>query len=122
MERALSRVSSLLVAQSEDSSAKANGGLNLFQHWLFPEEEGMKLLASNTKGRDITSAQWYDKNLNEEQRVSNLTVVAESLPLISLPSYKSAVKSIALGNSPVPYLISGPPGTGKTKSALSNRL
>lgn len=51
-------------------------------------------VANDLLTEQVENFEWVNKTLNDEQR--------------------EAVLSIALGNSRIPFLISGPPGTGKT--------
>lgn len=76
---------------------------NLGRHWLFPNPEDLDSPSSTyAVDRDFQDKDWVDKGLNPEQRL--------------------AVSSIALHQSPVPYLISGPPGTGKTRTVVETVL
>ncbi|KDQ10524.1 hypothetical protein BOTBODRAFT_640203 [Botryobasidium botryosum FD-172 SS1] len=63
--------------------------------WLFPEPTDMEPVTRVSADGTI---ECLDSGLNEEQQ--------------------SAVSSISLHRSPVPYLISGPPGTGKTRTLV----
>lgn len=83
----------------EDSPAKSTSEL-----LLFPDVADMEIRYSGTDeeieaANDLLVEQfenfdWVNKTLNDEQR--------------------EAVLSIALGKQRIPFLISGPPGTGKT--------
>ncbi|KAG6812687.1 hypothetical protein H0H92_001316 [Tricholoma furcatifolium] len=76
---------------------------NLARKWLFPEPSDLESpLAMKTVIRPFKDEDWIDKGLNDEQRL--------------------AASSIALHQSPVPYLISGPPGTGKTRTVVETVL
>ncbi|KXN83986.1 putative RNA helicase SDE3 [Leucoagaricus sp. SymC.cos] len=93
MESALADIDTIMGDLSAES--------NLATRWLFPEVEHI----ANTPPRWISEIRslrdglsWKDKDLNEEQ--------------------KHAVSSIALREWPVPYLISGPAGTGKTRQTI----
>ncbi|KIL67986.1 hypothetical protein M378DRAFT_122302 [Amanita muscaria Koide BX008] len=75
-------------------------GPHLARRWLFPEKSDMrKPIPLREAGEDT---KWIDHGLNEEQRL--------------------AVSSIVYHHSPVPFLISGPPGTGKTRTAVETVL
>ncbi|KAJ6463413.1 P-loop containing nucleoside triphosphate hydrolase protein [Mycena sanguinolenta] len=69
------------------------------RRWLFPvpddlsEESSMDLIQ-----RYLPDESWTDTGLNEEQKL--------------------AVSSIVLHESPIPFLIFGPPGTGKTRTTV----
>ncbi|KAL7417001.1 P-loop containing nucleoside triphosphate hydrolase protein [Mrakia frigida] len=71
----------------------------LARRWLFPKQEDVSNEESERLGEPI---EWVDEKLNEEQ--------------------KTAVATIASKVSRVPYLISGPFGTGKTKSVVEGVL
>ncbi|KAF5376028.1 hypothetical protein D9615_007749 [Tricholomella constricta] len=76
---------------------------NLARHWLFPEPEDLcSPLSVYAVDRVFRDEDWVDQGLNPEQRL--------------------AASSIALHQSPVPYLISGPPGTGKTRTVVETVL
>lgn len=76
---------------------------NLTRQWLFPELGHLKTFGTVEFGNGIIKpTEWFDMGLNDEQKL--------------------AVKSIALTHSPVPYLISGPPGTGKTRTVVETVL
>ncbi|TFK37683.1 P-loop containing nucleoside triphosphate hydrolase protein [Crucibulum laeve] len=66
--------------------------------WLFPNPEDLNSGAQAANGKYVDEDQWHDKGLNTEQR--------------------SAAAFVALYQSKIPYLISGPPGTGKTRSIV----
>lgn len=85
------------------TTTTTNGSLNLTRSWLFPEEEDLVGSAWRVDGMMMIEAdKWFDPGLNEEQ--------------------KSAVKAISLTHSTVPHLISGPPGTGKTRTVVETVL
>ncbi|KAK7460460.1 adenylosuccinase ade13 [Stygiomarasmius scandens] len=92
MERAVATLGAAL--------STVNGKRNLADRWLFPGKTDME----DTQTKPIPSTPpmfgefWVDGGLNAEQR--------------------AAATSIALYQSPVPYLISGPPGTGKTRTIV----
>ncbi|RXW11818.1 hypothetical protein EST38_g14038 [Candolleomyces aberdarensis] len=88
--------------QGKEGTPTASGGLNLMRSWLFPEEEDLMGSARRVDGTTIQTGEWFDPGLNEEQ--------------------KSAVKAISLTHSTVPHLISGPPGTGKTRTVVETVL
>ncbi|KAJ7855002.1 P-loop containing nucleoside triphosphate hydrolase protein [Mycena olivaceomarginata] len=69
------------------------------RRWLFPDPE--HLLQEPSMGllqRYLPDESWTDTGLNEEQKL--------------------AVSSIVLHESPIPFLIFGPPGTGKTRTTV----
>ncbi|EAU87611.2 helicase MOV-10 [Coprinopsis cinerea okayama7 len=91
------------VANGNGSVTPEPVGVNLIQHWLFPEEEQLRTCPPFQIGDGmIKPGEWKDHGLNAEQ--------------------KSAVTSIAMFQSPVPHLISGPPGTGKTRTVVETVL
>ncbi|KAF8064102.1 P-loop containing nucleoside triphosphate hydrolase protein [Lyophyllum atratum] len=76
---------------------------NLARCWLFPEPQDLRSpLSVFSVDRAFRDQDWVDAGLNPEQRL--------------------AASSIALHQSPVPYLISGPPGTGKTRTVVETVL
>ncbi|RDB23524.1 RNA helicase Mov10l1 [Hypsizygus marmoreus] len=79
------------------------GPHNLARYWLFPHPEDLNSPFSVYSVDQVFRDQdWIDQGLNPEQRL--------------------AASSIALHQSPVPYLISGPPGTGKTRTVVETVL
>ncbi|KAG6856540.1 hypothetical protein H0H87_003359 [Tephrocybe sp. NHM501043] len=78
------------------------GANNVARHWLFPEPDEGSPLSVYSVDCTFKDEDWIDKGLNPEQRL--------------------AASSIALHQSPVPYLISGPPGTGKTRTVVETVL
>ncbi|GAA5858396.1 hypothetical protein JCM1840_001183 [Sporobolomyces johnsonii] len=66
------------------------------ESWLFPTQED--LASPDAPPPDEGEQQWVDTTLNEEQR--------------------NAVRSILWAQHRAPFLISGPPGTGKTKTLV----
>lgn len=95
MEAAVAAVSNVLTS--------AESGTNLARQWIFPDPEdfanGPSVMLLNG---EIKEDQWKDQGLNEEQRL--------------------AVTLISLYQSPVPRLIGGPPGTGKTRTVVESVL
>ncbi|KAH9477003.1 RNA helicase Mov10l1 [Psilocybe cubensis] len=92
MEAAVSAVAKILDADS-----------GLARQWLFPEPEDLLHAPLPPPCQDeIAESQWLDHGLNEEQ--------------------KMAVCAVALNQSPIPHLISGPPGTGKTRTVVETVL
>jgi len=99
--------------------------MELARRWLFPKQDDISKEPSETWGEPI---QWVDENLNEEQKVSlpHLYPARKTRPdqssvslVLSTPRLEqTAVATIASKVSRVPYLISGPFGTGKTKSVV----
>ncbi|KAF8804411.1 P-loop containing nucleoside triphosphate hydrolase protein [Phlegmacium glaucopus] len=87
MEVATSTIAKSLVTKGHSKT--------LARQWIFPEVDDLND-ASVLNNGIIEESQWYDRGLNAEQR--------------------TAVAAIALYQSPVPHLISGPPGTGKTRT------
>ncbi|KAF7307812.1 hypothetical protein MKEN_01141300 [Mycena kentingensis (nom. inval.)] len=69
------------------------------RRWIFPNPEHLREQTSvGMRQRYLADESWSDAGLNEEQKL--------------------AVSSIALHESPTPYLIIGPPGTGKTRTIV----
>ncbi|KAF9480299.1 P-loop containing nucleoside triphosphate hydrolase protein [Pholiota conissans] len=93
MQTAVASVARLLTLPDQNKHA------NLARQWIFPDvpdfTDSQCVVLKNGK---IQEDQWIDSGLNAEQRL--------------------AVTSIALYQSPVPRLISGPPGTGKTRTVV----
>lgn len=120
MERGVWKVSSLLKlgGNANPSPPDRSVALNLARHWLFPKDVFIQNFPSSVQAEDIKATEWYDRGLNEEQRVSaKLTAhrAVSTTLIVHARALQSAVKAIALGHSTAPYLIGGPPGTGKTK-------
>jgi superfamily II DNA or RNA helicase len=66
------------------------------RRWLFPVPDDMNQDTSfDSFHRQLPPESWTDTGLNDEQKL--------------------AVSSIVLHESPIPFLIIGPPGTGKTR-------
>ncbi|WWC71188.1 uncharacterized protein I206_105141 [Kwoniella pini CBS 10737] len=74
-------------------------GFGIVQRWLFPEIHHAQ---SETSDRTRPEIGWIDSGLNDEQ--------------------KNAISEITTREHRVPYLISGPPGTGKTKTVVEAAL
>jgi hypothetical protein len=72
MERGVSKVSSLLKLGGNEKSSPPDGSvaLNLARHWLFPKDVFIQNFPSSVQAEDIKATEWYDRGLNEEQRVS----------------------------------------------------
>ena len=72
MERGVSKVSSLLRLGGSERSSPSDGdaALNLARHWLFPKDVFVQTFPSSVQVEDIKATEWYDRTLNEEQRVS----------------------------------------------------
>ncbi|KAH6904502.1 helicase MOV-10 [Coprinopsis sp. MPI-PUGE-AT-0042] len=135
MERGVQSIGRLLGVGSRDVDGVGRAGgdgakdgdaerVNLANHWFFPTPSHLMtyppfpVIPSTTpdtpfaKARDsgdwpgmklsIREGEWFDLGLNLEQR--------------------RAVESVALYQSPVPHLISGPPGTGKTRTVVETVL
>ncbi|KAF8172752.1 P-loop containing nucleoside triphosphate hydrolase protein [Mycena galopus ATCC 62051] len=69
------------------------------RRWLFPVPDDLFQESSmNLVQRYLPDESWVDTGLNEEQKL--------------------AVSSIVLHESPIPFLINGPPGTGKTRTTV----
>ncbi|KAJ3789054.1 P-loop containing nucleoside triphosphate hydrolase protein [Lentinula aff. detonsa] len=76
-----------------------NGKRDVAHRWLFPELDDLRLNPPVPSAPlNMTGKIWVDTGLNAEQR--------------------SAASSISNYRSPVPFLISGPPGTGKTRTVV----
>ncbi|GAW07733.1 P-loop containing nucleoside triphosphate hydrolase protein [Lentinula edodes] len=81
------------------SALDSNGKRDVAHRWLFPEMDDLHLnLPVPSTPPNITGEVWVDNGLNAEQRF--------------------AASCISKFQSPVPFLISGPPGTGKTRTVV----
>ncbi|KAJ3937652.1 MAG: P-loop containing nucleoside triphosphate hydrolase protein [Lentinula lateritia] len=81
------------------SALDPNGKRDVAHRWLFPEMDDLHLnLPVPSTPPNITGEVWVDNGLNAEQRF--------------------AASCISKYQSPVPFLISGPPGTGKTRTVV----
>ncbi|KAJ3811569.1 P-loop containing nucleoside triphosphate hydrolase protein [Lentinula aff. lateritia] len=81
------------------SALDPNGKRDVAHRWLFPEMNDLHLnLPVPSTPPYITGEVWVDNGLNAEQRF--------------------AASCISKYQSPVPFLISGPPGTGKTRTVV----
>ncbi|GAA5946687.1 hypothetical protein JCM3765_000349 [Sporobolomyces pararoseus] len=96
------------VEKNGRTSSKTPRQRSPIQSWLFPNEEDLADLGNDDDEDDenddripsLTGRRWIDANLNEEQ--------------------KNAVQSILWAEHQAPLLISGPPGTGKTKTLVES--
>ncbi|KAI5828471.1 hypothetical protein K523DRAFT_54006 [Schizophyllum commune Tattone D] len=84
----------------EDQSGPQHDRPNFARRWLFPEPTDLASTCSISfpRPKTITADEYVDQGLNEEQKI--------------------AASSIATHQFSVPYLISGPPGTGKTRTLV----
>ncbi|KAJ3868521.1 P-loop containing nucleoside triphosphate hydrolase protein [Lentinula novae-zelandiae] len=81
------------------SALDPNEKRDVAHRWLFPEMDDLHLnLPVPSTPPNITGEVWVDNGLNAEQRF--------------------AASCISKYQSPVPFLISGPPGTGKTRTVV----
>lgn len=90
-----------MLTDPHSSQHNDNPGRTLAHRWLFPEPldlliDAPTLLPLPTKENVV----WVDSGLNHEQ--------------------KTAAASISQYHHPIPYLISGPPGTGKTRTVVES--
>lgn len=76
---------------------------DIARRWLFPVVQDAHDVAPEYK--PVTS--WLDGSLNDEQKVRRLRIYQEMPDL-----QKHAVSSVVSYRHRMPYLISGPPGTG----------
>jgi hypothetical protein len=93
------------------------GTVGVGTKWLFPQPKDIEGEMTIWNG-EIMEHEWFDAGLNQEQRVSSTSEFpGTNMPLTpdNLTCRQSAVSSIARHQSPVPYLINGPAGTGKTR-------
>ncbi|KAF9451324.1 P-loop containing nucleoside triphosphate hydrolase protein [Macrolepiota fuliginosa MF-IS2] len=93
----------LMEAAVTDLHGAINVGLedNLTTKWLFPTIKDITTTPPRwiaDSGAPQNDLKWKDRDLNEEQ--------------------KNAITSVVLRQWPVPYLISGPAGTGKTRTIV----
>lgn len=102
-EMALSRVQASLQLAIEATylGAPANNSLYWFQSMLFPTTADSEIQANLNSG--ILAQSFYDASLNLEQRVAVENICDQKYGVM-------------------PYLISGPPGTGKTKTMIEIAL
>ncbi|KAG7087423.1 hypothetical protein E1B28_013391 [Marasmius oreades] len=72
---------------------------SLAHQWMFPDANDLELYPPvPSKPPHVTHESWVDKGLNAEQRM--------------------AASTVSLYQSPIPFLIRGPPGTGKTRTIV----
>jgi hypothetical protein len=93
------------------------GTVGVGTKWLFPQPKDVEGELAIWNG-EIMEHEWVDAGLNQEQRVRSCEGIPDlCAPLTRVYStcQQSAVSSIARHQSPVPYLINGPAGTGKTR-------
>ncbi|KAJ7075675.1 P-loop containing nucleoside triphosphate hydrolase protein [Mycena belliarum] len=77
------------------------------RRWLFPMPGDVFYdSGADSIQRHLPEESWSDHGLNEEQKASGKS---------DQPGNCIAVSSIVLHESPIPFLIIGPPGTGKTR-------
>ncbi|KAK3994191.1 putative helicase MOV-10 [Cladorrhinum sp. PSN332] len=103
-ELALSRAQTSLRQAMEATYGRgplASNSLYWFQSMLFPTEADCDVQANMNSG--ILSTSFVDQSLNYEQRVAVENICSQNYGVI-------------------PYLISGPPGTGKTKTMIEIAL
>lgn len=88
--------------------------------WLFPSHEDLANSGDEDDFPRLTGRRWVDANLNEEQKVSSAR--SKHTPRVALThsSFQNAVQSILWARHRAPLLISGPPGTGKTKTLVES--
>ncbi|KAJ4480980.1 P-loop containing nucleoside triphosphate hydrolase protein [Lentinula aciculospora] len=78
---------------------ESNGKRDIAHRWLFPEMDDLHLNHPvPSTPPNMTEEVWVDNGLNAEQRF--------------------AASSVSKFQWPVPFLISGPPGTGKTRTVV----
>lgn len=99
------------IARQLGSILSTNGKRDVAHRWLFPETED---LYHNppipSVPPNIAEEVWVDDGLNIEQRVSIPHDCLDKILIDSLINSQLAASSISKYQSPVPFLISGPPG------------
>ena len=108
MEVATSAIAKSLITKDHNKT--------LARQWIFPNPDDLDHLPQSPVLNNgvIEESQWFDGGLNSEQRVRFRFVLIG--PYVNdIIGFQMAVAAIALYQSPVPHLISGPPGTGKTR-------
>lgn len=76
--------------------------------WLFPDVADLQ---ASERAIDNATIEWHDPSLNAEQRV-------RSRPRGSRSAAQQAVEQLVFYHRRIPFLISGPPGTGKTRTLV----
>lgn len=96
--RAAIRMNVATNIMAEALNANNNKPRSVSHRWLFPEVEDIVMLPPWAPTTLPLEEVWIDNGLNTEQRL--------------------AAKLVSSYQSPVPFLIRGPPGTGKTRTVV----